>query len=79
MITVVRAYGLRIAIFTDDHPPPHVHVFGDGEAKIRLTGGSGRPEVMQVVRMKKADVAKALRAVAEARAELLELWRELHG
>jgi hypothetical protein len=29
MVTIHRAYGLHIVIFTDDHEPAHVHVFGD--------------------------------------------------
>lgn len=36
MVTVLRAEGFRIVIFTNDHEPAHVHVFGDGEAKIDL-------------------------------------------
>ena len=34
MVTVLRAGGLRVVIFVDDHEPAHVHVFGDGQAKI---------------------------------------------
>ena len=44
MVTIYRAHGLRIVIFTDDHEPAHVHVFGDGEAKINLIGAGGDPE-----------------------------------
>ena len=43
MVTVFRAYGLRVIIFVDDHLPAHVHVFGDGQAKISLVGVGGRP------------------------------------
>ncbi|MDP3314751.1 MAG: DUF4160 domain-containing protein, partial [Devosia sp.] len=28
---MLRAYGLRVVIYQFDHPPPHVHVAGDGE------------------------------------------------
>jgi hypothetical protein len=38
VITVYRAEGLRVVIFLNDYEPAHVHVFGDGEAKINLTG-----------------------------------------
>jgi len=79
MITALRAGGLRVAIFTDDHPPPHVHVLGDGEVKIPLTGASGRPEVIQSIGMKKSDVAKALKIIEQELALLLKLWSELHG
>lgn len=41
MVTIHRAHGLRIIIFTDDHEPAHVHAFGDGQAKINLIGPSG--------------------------------------
>jgi hypothetical protein len=38
-VTVHRAHGFRFVIFTNDHAPPHVHVFGQGgEAKIVLEG-----------------------------------------
>lgn len=48
MVTVLRAHGLRVVIFVDDHQPAHVHVFGDGQAKINLLGAdcwvqTGRP------------------------------------
>ena len=41
MVTVLRAQGLRVVIFLNDHHPAHVHVFGDGEAKINLSGPDG--------------------------------------
>ena len=43
MVTVLRANGLRVVIFVNDHLPAHVHVFGDGEAKINLLGVVLRP------------------------------------
>ena len=38
MVTVLRIDGLRIVIYVNDHQPAHVHVFGDGEAKINPGG-----------------------------------------
>jgi len=46
MVTVFRACGLRVIIFVDDHMPAHVHVFGDGQAKINLSGAGGVPELI---------------------------------
>ena len=43
MVTVLRASGLSVVIFLDDHEPAHVHVFGDGEAKIELIGQNQTP------------------------------------
>ena len=46
MVTIHRAHGLRIVIFTDDHDRPHVHVFGNGHAKINPIGPDGGPELV---------------------------------
>ena len=53
MVTVLRVAGLRFIIFVDDHEPAHVHVFGDGQAKIDLLGADGLPELSWVDGMKK--------------------------
>lgn len=77
MITVLRASGLRIVIFKHDHDPPHVHVIGDGEAKLLLID-DGSPEVIDVRGMKFGDLRKAVDAVREHQAFLLSEWRRIH-
>ena len=79
MVTVYRAYGLRIVIFVDDHEPAHVHVFGDGEAKINLSGAEGAPELLSAVGMTRADLRRAMRVVKEQKVMLLERWSTIHG
>jgi len=40
--TIFRTGKLRVAIYTNDHPPPHVHVVGpDREAKFELNCPDG--------------------------------------
>ena len=48
MVTVLRAHGLRVVIFANDHRPAHVHAFGDGEAKINLCEVDGVGTVQRV-------------------------------
>lgn len=79
MITVLRAQGFHITIYVDDHPPAHVHVLGDGHAKINLMGSDGLPELVRTDDMKNADVRKAMRIVVENQHILLARWREIHG
>ena len=79
MVTVFRAHGLRFVIFSDDHEPAHVHVFGDGEAKINLVGPGDVPELVWMVGLSRTDVRRAFKVVAERRDELLERWSEIHG
>lgn len=79
MIVLLREAGLRIVIYVDDHPPPHVHVLGDGEAKVWLVGPDGRPRVMDAGTMRFGDLRKALRAISDAQAMLLDEWTKIHG
>lgn len=79
MVTIFRAHGLRVVIYLDDHEPAHVHVFGDGHAKINLIGPGDGPELVWVEGMKRAEVRQAVRLVAERRDDFLARWREIHG
>mgnify|MGYP000007999800 CR=1 FL=1 len=63
MVTIYRAHGLRSVIFTNDHEPAHVHVFGDGELKINLVGPDGIPALVWAQGMKVNDVRRAVQIV----------------
>lgn len=79
MVTIHRQLGMRVVIFVDDHIPAHVHVFGDGEAKIDLQGPNGAPKLVWAVGMSRAEVRKALLIVTENKAQMLARWNEIHG
>jgi Domain of unknown function (DUF4160) len=78
MVTVLRARGLRVVIFINDHRPAHVHVFSDGEAKINLSGPDNTPELVWADNMSRGEVRRAMRLVIEHQVPLLARWRELH-
>ena len=44
--------------------PAHVHVFGDGEAKINLSGPDGAPELVWADNMSRGEVRPSMRLVA---------------
>jgi hypothetical protein len=79
MVTIHRAQGLCVVIFADDHEPAHVHVFGDGHAKINLIGPDGGPELVWAEDMTRGEVRRAMRIVTEECAAFLARWREIHG
>lgn len=79
MIVFHRESGLRFIIYADDHGPPHVHVRGDGEIKMLLSGRDGEPEIVWRIGMKRADAKRARQIVREQKAYLLACWRKLHG
>lgn len=79
MVTIHRAHGLRVIIFTDDHEPAHVHVFGDGQAKINLSGPEGVPALVSAEGMKANDLRRAMKLVRDQQEQFLARWREIHG
>jgi hypothetical protein len=80
MPTVLRVDALRFVIWPNDHAPAHVHVFSaEAEAKIELGEEGGYPRLVDNRRMKRADLAKALKAIFENRAMLMQKWCEIHG
>jgi Domain of unknown function (DUF4160) len=80
MPTVLRIEGLRFVIWPNDHVPAHVHAFSaEAEATIELGKEGEYPRLIYNRRMKRADLAKALRAVFENRKMLTEKWSEIHG
>src|ERR1700722_12543604 len=63
MPTVLRVDVLRFVIWPNDHAPAHVHVFSaEAEAKIELGEEGGYPRLVDNRRMKRVDLARALRA-----------------
>jgi hypothetical protein len=60
MPTVLRIDGLRVTIYPNAHPPPHVHVIGakgeavillncpEGPAELRQSFGFSGPEIRQI-------------------------------
>jgi hypothetical protein len=75
MPTVLRQEGFEVVIRTDDHEPPHVHVFhGGASAKIMLE--SLREEHCRLTRRQ---LVKALILVKQHQEWLLARWREIHG
>lgn len=78
MVTVLRADGLRVVIYVNDHLPAHVHVFGDGEAKINLAGKEG-VSLIWADNMTRSEVRRSMQIVAEQQAFLLQRWEDIHG
>ena len=80
MATVLRINGYIVRIWSNDHLPRHVHVFkGDGECVINLVGEGGSPELREFYVMKRKEVAKAIRIVADNQKKLIEAWNQIHG
>ena len=74
----MRAHELRFMIFVDDHQPAHVHVFGDGEAKVEIGRDTEPPRLIYSEQMSSSVQRRIVRIVRENRRLLLQKWTEIH-
>jgi len=75
MPTVVQERGYRVMIFFNDHPPPHAHVFKDGQkARVYLS-----PVALWDSTLKANETKQAIKIVEANRDTLLNKWHEIHG
>lgn len=76
MATILSQDGFQVMIFTNDHPPAHVHVFKAGtEAVINLAPVG----IRENYRMSPKNLRKSVNIVSDNQDLLLQAWREIHG
>lgn len=74
--TVLREAGYQFIIFTNDHPPPHVHARRAGNAaRVRLEP----VELLHNRGFNTRERSKILAIVQEQRDVLLAAWDAIHG
>lgn len=79
MATILRTNGFDFRIYTNNHPPAHVHVIkGDGEAVINLGEENNPPSLREIYGMRDRDVVIAYRLVEQFKTKLLNGWRDIH-
>ncbi len=81
MPTVLRLGKIRVVIYSNDHPPPHVHaVMGDeARAKFNLNCPEGPVELVEQEGFKLADIRQIGMAIAENLTAICAKWNEIHG
>lgn len=77
MPTILIERGFRFTIYTEDHPPPHVHVEKQGD-RVAI---SFENEVVhrRNTGLSYRDLNIAIRIVRANRDRFLEEWRKIHG
>lgn len=77
--------GISFMIYSDDHPPAHVHArYGSLRMVLDLPaiGGvllSSRNDNVEPINAKRNEVRRVLRVARMQEAELRKLWDETHG
>jgi hypothetical protein len=79
MPTLFEVGAYRIAVFTNDHGPAHVHAVGEGHAKISLGDSPGEVREIESDGISKKDMRRILGEVIDRHQECIEAWRLIHG
>ena len=80
MPTVLTIFGLRVAIYPNDHRPAHVHIVGKGcEAVFNLHCPDGPPELRENYDFTRNELTKIADELAAQLAVLCKHWRSIHG
>jgi len=79
--TVLTIRTIRIVIYPNDHPPPHVHAIRrDGaRAEFALNYPDGPVIMTEQIGFKPSDIAELGSAIANNLTDIYHRWRALHG
>ena len=79
--TVLTIRSVRVSIYSNDHPPPHVHaVRRDGaRAKFGLNCPDGPVSLIEQAGFRIAEVAEIGSAIAAQLSDICTKWRVIHG
>lgn len=81
MPTVLQLGNIRVVIYTNDHPPPHVHAVkgNTARAKFNLNGPDGPVELVEHQGFKLTEIRKIGVAIADNLTVICAKWSEIHG
>jgi hypothetical protein len=79
MPTILSVDGYKVQIFTQDHLPPHVHVFARGcEAIVFLNCSQTSATLRENFRFNGREIKAIMRIVQAHQAALCEAWEDIH-
>jgi len=81
MPTVARVRNVRVVLYPNDHPPPHVHAIRrDGAwARLALNCPDGPVTLIDQSGFRLADMTVVGKVVAADLASICEQWKAVHG
>jgi Domain of unknown function (DUF4160) len=80
MPTILTWGKTRVAIYTTDHRPSHVHVLApDRRAVFWLRCPGGPPELREALGYRLTELNRIAERLTDALAELCREWERIHG
>ncbi len=73
MPTILRKLGFRFFFFSNEHPPPHIHIQGKGGV---LKYDVENKKLVYNKGIKPKDIKKALEIAENHRDEIIEKWNK---
>ena len=72
---------MSVRIYTNDHPPPHVHAVkpGGGRARFELNCPDGPVRLLEATKFRGAEIEEVGAAVAARLHLICAEWRKIHG
>lgn len=79
--TVLTIRNIRVAIYANDHPPPHVHAIrrGGGRAKFELNCPDGPVRLVEQAGFRLVDIKEIGALIASSLEAICDEWRRVHG
>jgi hypothetical protein len=79
--TILTLRNIRVAIYSNDHPPPHVHAIKRDGARAKFVLNCPNDPITLVEQMgfRAAEIAEVGAAVAENLESICAQWRAFHG
>ena len=81
MPTVLTIRNINVRIYTNDHPPPHVHAYraDGGRARFELNCPDGPVRLLEATKFKGTEIAEVGSAIAADLTRICAEWRKVHG
>ena len=79
MPTLFRHGEYRVVIFTNDHPPPHVHVVNDGYATIAVGTNIHSVRILEARGIPRPVVRAIIATIIDRRLMVYSAWKHIHG
>ena len=79
--TVLTIRNIRVAIYANDHPPPHVHAIrrGGGRVKFELNCPDGPVRLVDQTGFRRTEIVEIGAAIAAELEAICAEWRRIHG
>lgn len=79
MATLFLVGRIRIVVYSNDHPPPHVHAVSEGHVRFALGETPADVRLVECERMSRRELRLIAEAIIARHDECLAAWRSVHG